>query len=103
VQVLALVEHVHLPAPDDRHGARLHRERLAVDQVTAAPGADPDQLVVVVPVGLAPVLRAHVHAVQPDDLGGLGLIGQPVDCELAGRGLHPSYGVSRRVRAPLRS
>ena len=63
-----MLEHVHGPAPDQRHGAGPHRDRRAVDQVLPAPLADPDQLVVVVPVRLPHPRRPDPRALEPDDL-----------------------------------
>ena len=88
MEILALLEDVHLTAADDRDAALLDGKRRAVDQVPAAPRPDPDQLVVVVPVRLAPVRRAHVHALEPDDLRRLAGIGKAVHRQIARRGVH---------------
>jgi hypothetical protein len=70
VEVLALLEDVHLAAADHRDRAGAHRHRGAVDRVLPRAGADPDQLVVVVAVWLARGRAAEARVAQPHDLRG---------------------------------
>ena len=68
VQVLAALEHVHLAAADHRHRQRPHGHGRAVDRMLPAARADPDQLVVVVPVRLALRRPAEARSLEPHDL-----------------------------------
>ena len=68
VERLALLEHVHLPAPDHGHRARSDRHGGPVDRVVAATVADPDQLVVVVAVRLARGIAAEARVLESHDL-----------------------------------
>jgi hypothetical protein len=74
-------EHVHLPAADQRDGSRAHRHRLPVEQMLAPTRADPDQLVVVVPVRLADAAgcAADIEPAQPQDLRRIRRVRQPVE------------------------
>jgi hypothetical protein len=68
VQVLAGLEDVDLAAADHGDRVRPHGERAAVEPVLPAALADPDQLVVVVAVGLARGLAAEARRLQAHDL-----------------------------------
>jgi hypothetical protein len=59
---------MHLPLGDQGEGVRAELDRFAVDEMTAASGANPDQLVVRVPVRRAQRTVSDAPNVELDHL-----------------------------------
>jgi hypothetical protein len=100
-QPAGALQHMDLAANDERHRARAHGRRLPVDQVLAASAARPEQLVVVVAMGLARTAggRAERRVVQLDDLDRGGAVRQAVHRQVMRRRRHRRERYAQEVHA----